>query len=1019
MNKSLLKKTALITLCQLLILSIYAQPLERAFLNPPDSSKPWVYWFWLNGNLSKEGITADLEAMKRVGIGGVLIMETDQGTPKGNYLFGDIRWRELFKFMLSEANRLGMEVNMNNDAGWTGSGGPWIPVEKSMQKIVWSDTIVDGNARFEGKLAQPQAVNDYYGDIMVLAFPSPKEIDTTAMAGAEKSNIRIADLERKAFFRPSGPKEAINVPSEFPSLSPEYTVQSKRVLNVSNRMKSDGSFTWNIPEGKWTIFRIGHTTSGKFNHPAPEAGLGYECDKLSKEASTLHFNELIQKLAEDSRSFIGETFVSTHIDSWELGTQNWTPGFYEEFEKRRGYDPVPYIPVMMGIVIDNIEISERFLWDLRTTVSEMMLENYVENISNLAHQNGLRLSIEPYDWTPTNELMYAGRADEPMAEFWSWPKFNYDYSCTEISSAAHVYGKKIIGVEAFTANSEEKWLGYPGGIKELGDWAFCEGINRFVFHRYAMQPYENIRPGVSMGPWGLHYERTQTWWEQSASWHEYLARCQYLLQQGLFVADICYLAPESTPQTWIAPQRRDSSLYNFDGCPAEVVLTRMSVKDGRIVLPDGMNYKLLALSGTETMTPELLRKLKELAEAGATIVGAPPKKACGLSNYPQSDRQIQKLVSEMWGNCDGKTIKENRIGKGRIVYGKKPEEVLSEMKIERDFSADAFLRYTHRNIDGTDVYFVSNPAQNRVSATCRFRVSGLQPEIWDPMTGKIARAACYEETNGLVSVPLNLDPTGSVFVVFRPENKANVSVNKLMLNGKQQDVPIWQNDQNGFEMDLVQPGKYKLITSDGREHDIKVADIGMPMDIMGAWEVQFIDGMGAPETTMFKELMSWSDHDLPDIKYYSGNARYIKNITVPNKLMRGKKKLKLDLGKVEIMAEVKVNGKPLGTLWKAPYLIDITDAVKAGKNTIEITVVNLWVNRLIGDEELPDLSERKPNGSLVSWPAWVKEGKSDPTGRRSFTTWKLWKKDSPLLESGLIGPVKIIPEQHVTVSKND
>ena len=301
----------------------------------------------------------------------------------------------------------------------------------------------------------------------------------------------------------------------------------------------------------------------------------------------------------------------------------------------------------------------------------------------------------------------------------------------------HVYGKKVLGAEAFTADNQEKWLGHPANIKDFGDWAFCEGINRFVFHRFAMQPYENIKPGISMGPYGLHYERTQTWWEQSVAWHQYLTRCQYLLQQGLFVADICYLAPEAVPQTWIAPYKRDSAKYNFDGCPPEVVLTRMSVKDGSIVLPDGMNYKLLVLSSSETMSPKLLKKIGGLAESRCHhVVGAPPKKALGLTDYPQSDEEVKKLAAEIWGKCDGLTMKENRVGKGRVVYGKTPEEVLAEMKIDRDFSSEEFLRYTHRNINGTDVYFVANPKQRTITTTCRFRMQGMQPEIWNPMTGE-------------------------------------------------------------------------------------------------------------------------------------------------------------------------------------------------------------------------------------------------------------------------------------------
>lgn len=1138
-----------------------SQTLESGFVNPPDSARPWVYWFWLNGNLSKEGITADLEAMKHVGIGGVLIMEVDQGTPKGKYVFGSPEWYGLFKFMLSEANRLGLKVNMNNDAGWCGSGGPWMTADKSMQKITWSEITVQGPKQYSGKLEKPKSVNNYYEDIMVLAFPTPegddkkisdynpvvkssstdpafdgkKIIDNDpntqivlaepnpanpqyvelifpqpvtshsitfhpswqewpvcnvkgtlqvsddgekyktisefnggapsvsleypeitakyyklvfseitkketplhqlSFSEIELSNTRINNAEEKAMFRP--PSYTLIVPAECQTLSAKYTIPKDQVMNISDKMKADGSLTWNVPEGKWTIMRIGHTTTGTLNHPAPEGGLGYECDKMSKEASTVFFNGLIAKLADDSRNVVGKSFVSTHIDSWEVGSQNWTPGFFEEFKKRRGYDPIPYLPAMTGRIIDNIEISERFLWDLRTTISEMMLENYVGNIKALSHKNGLNLSIEAYDKCMTDEMMYAGRADEPMAEFWSWDKFDAAFSCTEMTSAAHVYGKRIIGAEAFTANAGEKWLGHPANIKDLGDWAFCEGINRFVFHRYAMQPYENIKPGISMGPWGLHYERTQTWWEQSIGWHRYLSRCQYLLQQGLFVADICLLAPEAAPQTWrpaqnsvqsIASEKiRDSSSYNFDGCSAEALLTRASVKNGQLVFPDGMSYRLLVLSKSETMSPRLLKKIMELINAGAVVIGTPPVKALGLSGYPQSDEEVKKMAAELWGNCDGKTIKERTYGKGKIICGKMPEVVLAEMGVKRDFQADQFIRYTHRIINDYDVYFVSNPEQKDLAANCRFRVSGTAPEIWDPVNGKITRPAQYTSDNGIISMPIHFDPSGSAFIVFKPEKTiSNSTVKNVTCDGKDTSIEVDKNGQDAFEMCVNKVGKYIVTTSDDKIYSANISELPTPAVIEGPWEVQFLSGMGAPEKTTFDSLYSWSRHPNDKIKYYSGTAVYSKDITISKDMVAKNRVIILDLGKVEVMAEVTVNGKNLGIIWKTPYTIDITQAVKPGANKFEIKVVNLWVNRLIGDEQLPDNSVRdtlgkhpawSPPGSLKTWPQWVTDGKNDPSGRYTFTTWKLWKKDSHLVESGLLGPVRIISEEWVTIQQ--
>ena len=374
-------------------------------------------------------------------------------------------------------------------------------------------------------------------------------------------------------------------------------------------------------------------------------------------------------------------------------------------------------------------------------------------------------------------MTYAGACDEPMGEFWSWPYGGRHETLMQMASAAHIYGRKIVGAEAFTATKGEKWLGHPGNMKTLGDYALCAGINRFVFHRYAMQPWPNVKPGMSMGPWGLHYEATQTWWELSTAWHEYLARCQQLLRQGLFVADICYLQPEGAPRKFLPPIEQsgnppDRPAYNFDGCTPEVVLTRLSVKDGRIVLPDGMSYRLLVLPESQTMRPKLLARIAELVEAGATVVGPRPQKSPGLEGYPACDAEVQRLAFRLWGDQHGASDGEHALGKGRIIWGKTPEQVLAAMNVPVDFTATGALaggvRYHHRTLDdGTHLYFVANKREVGGQGTCNFRVTGKQPEFWWPQTGRIERAAAYEEKNGVTRVPIYLDAAESVFVVFR------------------------------------------------------------------------------------------------------------------------------------------------------------------------------------------------------------------------------------------------------------
>ena len=1068
-----MKKLTLIALLGLLAFmgSVSAQDnLAGNFAKPPDSARPWVYWFWLNGNITREGITADLEAMKRVGIGGALIMEVDQGAPRGPVDFVGPHWRELFKHAVAEAGRLGLEINMNDDAGWNGSGGPWIMPEQSMQKVVWTETELSGPRHFDGKLPQAEANHGFYRDIAVLAFPTP-------------GDYRIPDIKFKALYerRDVPPAAETHVP-------PEMAIAPARLTDLTARLDKDGRLAWDVPAGKWTIMRLGHTGTGVENAPAPATGRGLECDKLSREGIEAQFAGMMAKLIADVGPAAGQALVATHIDSWENGAQNWTARMREEFRARRGYDPIPYLPALSGRVVDNLEVSERFLWDLRQTVTDLLVENYAGHMAKLAHEHGMRLSIEAYGG-PCDDITYGGRADEPMGEFWiGGGAFE---TLKQMASSAHLYGRRILGAESFTADDHERWLQHPGTIKALGDKAFCEGVNRFVFHRYAMQPWLDYRPGMTMGPWGLHYERTSTIWETSRPWHEYLARCQYLLRQGVFVADICYLQPEAAPQEFQAHKRRG---YDYDAGTAEALLARMSAKDGRIVLPDGMSYRALVLPETTRMTPALLRKVKELISAGATVIGpSRPVKSPGLSGYPACDAEVKQLADELWG-------------KGRIVADRSPEQVLAGMGVPPDFTAPPFIRWIHRSTGDAEIYFVASSAERATEALCAFRVTGRRPEFWQPETGKIEAAAAFEQAGGLTRIPIRFEPSGSVFVVFRKAATSFDPVVRVTLDGRQilpppeakgliliekavygvpgdpkrtRDVraklqalvdggelsfqarrmaegddpalnvvktlaveytvagkrykasgsdPETITLESGPGAELVagvhagegrlsveawEPGRYELTTAAGRKVGAQAPALPVPLVITGPWEVRFPPNGGAPERVIMEKLISWSAYPDPGVKYFSGTASYTKKISAPRTLVASNQHAYLDLGKVQVMAQVKLNGRDLGILWKSPYVIDVTSVLREGENDLEIRVTNLWVNRLIGDEQLPEDSDRNPDGTLKAWPKWVGEGKPSPTGRFTFTTWRLWKKADPLVDSGLMGPVTLRVSEQV------
>ncbi len=1155
--KPIILRIALATLFAAVLFPANSE-LESGFRNPPDSAKPWVYWFWSDGNISREGITADLEAMHRVGIRGVLIMEVDQGIPKGPAPFLTPRWRELFQHVVKEAARLDIEVNMNNDGGWCGSGGPWITPELSMQLVVWSETHVSGPRHFEGALAQPKATNDFYREIAVLAFPTPpaeavrmaaaspkftygagrQPLDSARLTDGNAATVeevpapkpgepQILDIEfPKPFtaqtltlaldryqtsaagtlavsgdgrefktvrsFRLTWPGESVNfdkvsaryfrltfspprsgaataiplgevelqasgriegIPGKAafvnqpfltggtgPALSPAMAVGRAKVLDVSAKFGQDGRLTWDVPSGDWTLLRLGYTTTGKMNHPAPKESLGLECDKLSKQAVEVHFAGLMGKLVEDQRSAGVKALTYTHIDSWETGSQNWTPRFREEFRSRRGYDPLTWLPVLTGRAVENQELSERFLWDLRRTVADMLLDNYAGHFQELSHQNGLKLSIEAYGNGPLDDLPYAGRADMPVSEFWMgqepW------WVTKEMASAAHTYGRPILAAEAFTARpAAGKWLNHPFRMKPLGDQMFTQGVNRYIFHRYAMQPWMDRKPGMTMGQWGIHFERTNTWWEQSKAWLAYLARCQYVLQQGRFVADIAYLNSERAPNDFHEPVAMNMGLpagYDYDAVSAELLLARMSVRDGLLTLPSGMSYRVLVLPSGTTMRVEQLRKIKELVEAGATAVGPPPSKSPSLAEYQKGDAEVLKLAAELWGDCDGINITEHRLGKGKVVWGKPLANVLSELGAPPDFTSLGVevgkqIRYIHRTVEGKEVYFIASAESQAATFLCTFRVADQRPELWWPDSGHIERLAVYDQQPGQTRIPIRLEPYGSVFVVFGSDGAAGperlvavtrngveatgiLATSAVDLRGKLNGITVDADGAAQYRIEVAQPGRYELRTAGGKRLSAEVAVLPKPLEVGGPWELTFPKGWGAPERVTLDRLISWTAHPEDGVKYFSGTATYRRSVDIPAGMAGKGRGLYLDLGSVQVIAEVKLNGQDLGILWKPPFRVDITDAAKAGPNDLEVKVVNLWPNRLIGDDRLPEDTERV-GLQLKQWPQWLLDGKPSPTGRLTFTTWKHWTKDDLLLESGLLGPVRIEATERVQLGQ--
>jgi hypothetical protein len=971
-----------------------AGDLEKNFVNPPDSAKPGVYWYFMNGNLNGKEMTADLESMKAAGLGNLVFLEVELSSPPGGPVaFMSPKWQELFVQSVRDAERLGIDISLGIGPGWCGSGGPWVKPEQAMQHLVFSTVELKGPQSHSAILPLPKQRSTewhkmdspYYEDVAVLAFPSRKPL--------------ISDIDERALFY-RGPytlrkevKPYLPTSARYAEPGPDGVVQPNEIVDLTKQLKPDGTLTWNVPTGDWTIVRMGRRPTGASSRPAPSTGLGLECDKFDVKALEFHLDQYVGKLLERIGPRAKEHGLTTlHMDSWESGAQNWNPSLLDDFKKRRGYDARPFLLAYTGRAIESLEKSERFLWDLRLTAQELVLENHAEATKTYARKHGLELSIEPYDMNPAGDLDLGAVADVPMAEFWN-NALESSYSCFVASSIAHVMGRPIVSAEAFTsvAGLDE----YPWSLKNQGDWAFCVGINRFVFHTFAHQALgDAYKPGMTFGPYGVHWHRNQTWWPMVSDYHRYLSRCSELLRQGVSVSDVLYLTPEGTPHIFLPPpsalegsgRLADKKGYGFDGCSPKILMARAEVKDGLIAFPGGSSYRLIVLPQVETMTPGLLAKIRDLVKAGATIVGAPPVKSPSLSGYPACDGEVQALAKDLWGSLDApKTATKRSYGKGAIHWGGEPSDtpplypsyeltaaILKSMGVVEDFTATGPIRYGHRRAKDRDIYFASNRTGESAKADCRFRVAEGNPQLWDPVTGEQRPLPRFERKDGITTIPMEFDAFQSFFVVFGGKGKASAS----------------PDGKNFAKTTPVQ-------------------------EIQGSWEVAFDPKWGGPEKVTFETLQDWTKRPESGIKYYSGIATYRKTFQVSG-LPSPVSKIYLDLGTVHDMARVRLNGKDLGVVWCAPWRIEVTRDIQPGDNRLEIDVVNRWANRLIGDKQPADANVR-----TVDCPPGFLGGQTFKAGRYTFSTHDPYKQESPLVSSGLLGPVTIQAAHSTTKQTKD
>jgi hypothetical protein len=724
----------------------------------------------------------------------------------------------------------------------------------------------------------------------------------------------------------------------------ELVIDASKVRDITQFMTADGILNWEVPEGEWIILRTGMTPTGTVNSPASPEATGYEVDKMSRKHTEKHFyghmGEILKRIPEADR----RSFKVVVQDSYETGGQNFTDGFIEEFQTNYGYDPVPFLPVYQGRVVNSQLESDRFLWDMRRMVADKVAYDYVGGLRDISHEFGLHTWLENYGhWGfPGEFLMYGGQSDEIGGEFWSEGELG-NIENRAATSCGHIYGKTKISAESNTC-SGRPFSRYPAVIKQRGDRFFAEGINNTLLHVYITQPYEDKNPG--MNAWfGNEFNRKNTWFSQIDIYIQYLKRTNFMLQQGLNVADVAYFIGEDAPKMTGVTDPALPVGYQFDYINAEVIEKYMTVEDGLLALPHGTKYRILVLPELKTMRPELLLKIKQLVIGGAIVLGPPPEISPSLQNQPEADRQVQEIAGELWGEVDGENVKFGKFGKGLIVNGMDMPEAFALINCIPDckLPEDNSVHYGHRTLSNGEIYFISNQTGKTLTITPEFRIKGLQPELWEATTGYTRSLPAFELKTNATAVPLKLEPFESVFIVFRKKaGKAS---------------------ENGVEANFPQPAK---ITG-----------------LKGPWIVKFDPSMRGPDQpVVFDTLKDWTTSVDERIKYYSGTAFYTTTFTLEKQTASNK--LIIDLGKLTAMAKVSVNGKYAGGVWTLPYSLDITDLVTTGENELKIEVVNTWLNRLIGDSRLPaDLR-----------PTWCPVNPYAP--------------ESLLQPSGLFGPVKIL-----------
>jgi hypothetical protein len=995
--------------------------LKEGFTQPPPESRLRCYWWWLNSMATKASITRDLEQMKLNGYGGASLVDagssnyTVAAKTKAGPVFMSPAWMELYQHAVKEADRLGIELSVNTQSGWN-PGGPTITPELALKKIVYADTTVQGGRKLELRLAQP-ASKLLYKDIMVQAFQQPPNMPVKEKA---IKYWGIKSFNETFGFKGTYPLNRLR--EEDSNLEHSQGIQASAIIDLTGKF-SNGILSWDAPAGEWTIIRYGWTCTGAVTSTNSDGWEGLSVDHLDPVAFKKFSDDVILPLINTAQS-AGKSLHFLQTDSWEMGNVGWTNDFINQFKKFRGYDMVPYLPVLAGRVVGSVDQSDRFLHDYRQTIGDCVAANHYQLFSNLAHAHGIGIHPEsggPHS-APVDALKVMAISDFPQGEFWAESnthrvKDDERLAVKQSASVAHTNGKRFVAAEGPTSIGPQ-WERSPKDLKRNIDRVFCLGVNRIVWHTFTSSPKEFGLPGNEYFA-GTHMNPNITWWKQAGNFINYLNRSSYLLQQGLFAGDVLYYYGDDVPNfVFVKEDVKDLSFgHDWDKCSKDALINRASVKENKLVFPDGASYKLLVLPPEKAIDLAVLRKLETLVKEGLTVIGPRPGKTTGLGGYPANDAELNDIATRMWGAADGNNKTENNYGKGKVIWGKTVNTVLGDLKVQPDFAftstkRDTYIDYIHRTANDMDIYFLANRFDRKgindfeyrylptlpdrfESVECSFRVAGMVPELWDPITGRISTILVYREENGRIILPLDFEPDGSKFIVFRKEKQLRhiTAIEKdgqRIFPGNQftnEDKAFLQIEESGAGADaaIFQPGNYSIKWSDGKISQENIRAHNQEISLTGKWEINFDTAWGGPAHIVTDTLKSWTLFKDAGIRYYSGTAVYKRTFTVPGAELKDTKAI-LDLGNVLEMASITVNGNKMPVKWNPPFKFDISAYIKAGSNRLEVEVVNLWPNRLIGDSKLPP--EKKLTHTNI-----MKYDSADA--------------ETMLRPSGLEGPVKI------------